>query len=52
MSECQGSGRAVPDDQMSAQAATCPICGRETPVEPAERGGGLGFTVAPHDAMV
>ncbi|MEW5810855.1 MAG: hypothetical protein AB1925_15515 [Actinomycetota bacterium] len=51
VSECVGTGREVPNDQPSAQAATCPVCGRETPVEPKEIDGGLRFTIAPHDAV-
>ncbi|MBX7453420.1 hypothetical protein GR927_36045 [Mycolicibacterium sp. 3033] len=51
MSECDGTGRYVPDDQPSARAATCPVCGRETPVEPEETDDGLRFSVAPHDAV-
>lgn len=51
VSACEGTGRYVPDDQPSAQAATCPVCGRETPVEPEETDDGLRFSIAPHDAV-
>jgi hypothetical protein len=52
MTACEGTGRRVAEDELSAQAATCPVCGRETPVEPTETDDGLHFTVAPHDAVV
>ncbi|ADT99820.1 MULTISPECIES: hypothetical protein [Mycolicibacterium] len=55
MHECAGSGRELPGDPPPARAATCPVCGRETKVDPSDDagdGGGFGFVVAPHDAVV
>lgn len=51
MQDCSGSGRRV-QDEPNAQAATCPVCGREVRVEPQETDGGLAFTVAPHQRAV
>ncbi|SRX81646.1 hypothetical protein [Mycolicibacterium parafortuitum] len=52
MHECAGSGRELPGDPPPDRAATCPVCGRETPIEPkhgTREDGGLSFVVAPHD---
>ncbi|BBY77790.1 molybdenum ABC transporter ATP-binding protein [Mycolicibacterium parafortuitum] len=56
MHECAGSGHELPGDPPPDRAATCPVCGRETPIEPKHDkaggtggNGGLSFVVAPHD---
>ncbi|MBB2990318.1 hypothetical protein FHR72_001786 [Mycolicibacterium iranicum] len=52
MDECPGSGRRLPlSDQPSADAATCPVCGRETRVAPEETDDGLTFTIDSHAAV-
>ena len=48
MDQCPGSGRELSGDPPPNRAATCPECGRETPVDPEETEHGLTFTVTPH----
>ncbi|MCV7153982.1 hypothetical protein H7I57_22810 [Mycobacterium pyrenivorans] len=50
--ECEGSGRELPGDPPPAEAAACPVCGRETRVDPDESGGSLSFVVARHQKVV
>lgn len=52
MNACPGSGRELPNDPPSAEAATCPVCGRETKVEPKETDDGLMFTVDDHEQVI
>lgn len=49
--DCEGGGREVPGDPPPNEAATCPVCGRATPVEPQETDG-VNFTIAPHQKIV
>lgn len=51
MDACPGSGRELPADPPANEAATCPVCGRETKVEPKETADGLTFTVDRHDQI-
>ncbi|BBX16945.1 hypothetical protein MDUV_18050 [Mycolicibacterium duvalii] len=51
MQDCSGSGRRV-EDEPNAAAATCPVCGREVPVDPKETDEGLQFVVVPHERAV
>ncbi|MGE0217031.1 hypothetical protein [Mycolicibacterium sp.] len=51
MNDCPGSGRELPTDPPPAEAATCPVCGRETRVEPRHTGDELTFTVAAHQQV-
>lgn len=50
--ECEGSGRELPGDPPSAEAAACPVCGRATGVDPPKPGAGVNFTVARHQEVV
>ncbi|MDZ4264657.1 MAG: hypothetical protein U1D00_02975 [Mycobacterium sp.] len=50
--ECEGSGRELPGDPPPAEAAACPVCGRETRVDADDAGGGLSFVVARHQKVV
>lgn len=52
MNACPGSGRELPDGPPPAEAATCPVCGRQTKVDPKETDEGLIFTVEEHDQVV
>jgi hypothetical protein len=50
--ECEGSGRELPAGPPPDEATTCPVCGRETKVEPIESGDGSRFTIEPHQKVV
>jgi hypothetical protein len=52
MNACPGSGSELPDGPPAAEAAICPVCGRETKVDPKETEDGLKFTVEAHDQVV
>ena len=52
MNACPGSGHELPVGPPPAEAATCPVCGRETKVDPKESDDGLTFTVERHEAVV
>jgi hypothetical protein len=50
--ECEGSGREVPGDPPPDEAATCPVCGRETRVQTHAADSGSTFTIAHHRRVV
>ena len=52
MQDCPGSGHELSAGPPPNSAATCPVCGRATPVEPEETDEGLMFTIAPHEQVV
>jgi hypothetical protein len=49
---CEGSGRELDVEPPSAEATTCPECGRETTVDGQEVDGVMRFTIAHHDRVV
>lgn len=51
MDACPGSGREL-SDPPAYEATTCPVCGRQTRIEPKDSEGGLTFTIEDHQQVV
>jgi hypothetical protein len=50
--ECEGSGRELPAEPPPDRATTCPVCGRETKVEPRDTDGDSRFIIESHQQVV
>ena len=49
--DCEGSGRELRGDPRPDEATTCPVCGRETRVDPDGSGGDVTLTIAHHQKV-
>lgn len=50
--QCEGVGQVIAGDPPPDEAMMCPVCGRETRVEPKESDDGLDFTIAAHQKVI
>lgn len=50
--QCEGVGQVIEGDPPPDEAMMCPVCGRETRVEPKESDDGLDFTIAAHQKVI